>query len=130
MPREPLNGQAVTTHIHRKVLAVDEAEPPQLVEERDMMWGITGADNQRSHAINPPEFLPACRERPRRHTAEQRDESAAFHSITSSARSRIAVGNTIPSLLAVLRLMTSSNFVGNSAGTSPGFAPRNTFATI
>src|SRR6266403_1564923 len=52
------------------------------------------------------------------------------HSITSSARSRIAVGNTIPSLLAVLRLMTSSNFVGNSAGTSPGFAPRNTFATI
>jgi hypothetical protein len=77
MPREPVNGQAVTTHIHREVLAVDEAEPPQLVEERDMMRGITWADNQRSHAINPSEFLPARRERPsNRRAAEQRDERA------------------------------------------------------
>src|SRR5260370_36966034 len=52
------------------------------------------------------------------------------YSITSSARSRIAVGNTIPNLFAVLRLITSSNFTGNSAGTSAGFEPRNTFATI
>src|SRR5262245_53824068 len=75
-------------------------------------------------------LLRARRERPRRRASEQRDELPPLHSITSSARSRIAVGNTIPSLFAVLRLMTSSNFVGNSAGTSPGFEPRNTFATI
>src|SRR5204862_4000344 len=83
MPREPLNGQAVTTHIHREVLAVDETEPPQLVEERDMMRGITWADNQRSHAINPSEFLPVRPERPRRRPAEQRNELAPPHSITS-----------------------------------------------
>src|SRR5262249_38071682 len=105
MPREPLNGQAVTTHIHREVLAVDEAEPPQLVEERDMMRGITWADNQRSHAINPSEFLPARRERPRRdHAAEQRDELAAPHSITSSAATSNPFGTVRPRAFAVLRL--------------------------
>jgi hypothetical protein len=31
-------------------------------------------------------LLRACRERPRRRAAEQRDELAAFHSITSSAK--------------------------------------------
>src|SRR5262245_22916687 len=72
-----------------------------------------------------PQFTPS-----EVRAAEQRDDLAARHSITSSARSRIGVGNTIPSLFAVLRLITSSNFVGNSAGTSAGFEPRNTFATI
>jgi hypothetical protein len=55
---------------------------------------------------------------------------ASPYSTTSSARSRIDVGNTIPNLFAVLTLTTSSNFVGNSAGTSLGFEPRNTLATI
>ena len=42
--------------------------------------------------------LRARRERPRYRAAEQRDERAAVHSITSSARRRIAVGNLTPSL--------------------------------
>src|SRR5262249_8037905 len=46
------------------------------------------------------------------------DESAPFHSITSSARSRIAVGIVTPSALAALRLTTVSNAV-RSAGFSP-----------
>ena len=54
----------------------------------------------------------------------------ARYSITSSARNSIDVGNTIPNLFAVFRFTTSSNFVGNSAGTSPGFEPRSTLATI
>src|SRR5262249_53125102 len=70
-------------------------------------------------------------ERPRNpRAAEQRDELTPFHySITSSARRRSDVGNVIPKLLAVFTLMTSSNFVGNSAGSSAGLAPRSTLAT-
>src|SRR5262245_6281779 len=76
-----------------------------------------------------PRLLRPRRERPRRRAAKQRDELAPPHSITSSARTRIAVGNTIPKLFAALRLMISSNFVGNSAGSSAGLAPRSTLAT-
>src|SRR6266511_2151926 len=102
---------------------------------RDQLWGPFacvappnrgGLNSTHIHGTSVPVEEPS--------TASQPDSCTAAnghrHSITSSARSRIAVGNTIPSLFAVLRLMTSSNFVGNSAGTSPGFEPRNTFATI
>ena len=46
------------------------------------------------------------------------------HSITSSARSRIAVGSSMPIVLAVFRFTTISNFVGCSIGKSAGWAPR------
>ena len=45
------------------------------------------------------------------------------YSITSSARSWIAVDRSRPIALAVLRLMTSSNFTACSMGRSAGFAP-------
>jgi predicted nucleic-acid-binding protein len=51
---------------------------------------------------------------------------SALHSMTSSARSSSACGITKPSVLAVLRLMTSSNFVGCSTGSSCGRAPAST----
>src|SRR5262252_7743342 len=51
-----------------------------------------------------------------RHAAEQRDELAPPHSRTSSARARSDDGSSIPSALAVLRLITSSNFVGSCTG--------------
>src|SRR5262249_34669795 len=54
---------------------------------------------------------------------------AFFHSITSSARSRIEVGSVMPSALAVLRFTTSSKFEACSTGKSEGFAPRRIFAT-
>src|SRR3989449_3955235 len=41
----------------------------------------------------------------------------------SSARARMDGGIVSPSALAVLRLITSSNFVGCSTGRSPGLAP-------
>jgi hypothetical protein len=50
-------------------------------------------------------------------------EVTAFHSITSSARDRIAGGMVRPSALAVLRLMTNSNVVGCTTGRSAGLAP-------
>src|SRR5262245_31171332 len=76
-------------------------------------------------------LLRACHCRPRRRAAEQRDELAPpHHSITSSARSRIAVGSSMPIALAVLRLTTSSNFVGSSTGSSAGLAPCSALATM
>src|SRR5262249_16299899 len=57
------------------------------------------------------------------HAAEQRDEVAPLHSITSSAVARSVGGISTASALAVARLMTSSNLVENSTGRSPGFSP-------
>ena len=50
--------------------------------------------------------------------ANQRDELASPHSITSSARASSVGGIVRPSAFAVLRLMTDSNLVGNSTGNS------------
>jgi hypothetical protein len=54
--------------------------------------------------------LRAHRERPRRRTAEQRDEVAAFHSITSSAVARSVGGTSRPRTFAVL-MPTCAEFV-------------------
>src|SRR5262249_62273326 len=71
-----------------------------------------------------PPFLRARRERPRRRrAAEQRDEMAAFHSITSSERASSVGGISRPSAFAVLTLITSSKRVGCSTGSSAGLAP-------
>src|SRR5262245_1694480 len=69
-------------------------------------------------------LLRARRERPRgRRAAQQRDELAALHSITSSARARRLSGTARPSALAVLRLSTRSYLVGACTGRSAGFSP-------
>src|SRR5262249_38298722 len=80
-------------------------------------------------------LLRARRGRPKngrraRRAAEQRDELAAIHSITLSARSTRPAGTSCPIALAVLRLITSSNVVGCSTGRSAGFAPLRILATI
>src|SRR6516162_4704517 len=56
-------------------------------------------------------------------TAEQRDELAPLHSITSSARASNVAGTSRPSAFAVFRLITSSYLVGACTGRSPGFSP-------
>src|SRR5262249_38892620 len=65
------------------------------------------------HADAPHTFglLRMRRERPRSRAAEQRDELATLHSITSSARASSVSGTVRLSALAVLRLMISSNLV-------------------
>src|SRR5262249_38544852 len=71
-----------------------------------------------------PWLLRPCRARPRRRrAAEQRDDRAAVHSITSSARASSVGGTSRPSALAVLRLITSSYLVGACTGRSAGFSP-------
>jgi hypothetical protein len=87
--------------------ALDEAEPPQLVIQREMMRRIAWTGVQAADAINPSGFLRARHERPRgRSAAEQRDELAASHSITSSARASSVGSTSRPRALAVLRLTT------------------------
>src|SRR5262245_21552510 len=69
-------------------------------------------------------LLRARPERPRHcRGAKQRDEGAPLHSITSSARASRLSGTVRPSSFAVLRLITSSYFVGACTGRSAGFSP-------
>src|SRR5262245_62671992 len=69
-------------------------------------------------------LLRARRERPRdRRAAEQGDERAALHSITSSASSCNALGTSMPCNLAVCVLMTDSYLVECKTGRSAEFAP-------
>jgi hypothetical protein len=49
--------------------------------------------------------------------------NACVYSITLSARATNVAGTVIPIALAVLRLITSSNFVGCSIGISAGLTP-------
>src|SRR6516162_1194805 len=73
-------------------------------------------------------LLRPRRERPCRRSAEQRDELAPVHSITSSASESRLSEILMPSASAVLRLITVSNLVGCSTGRSAGFAPLRIFA--
>jgi hypothetical protein len=58
-----------------------------------------------------------------RRTAEQRDELATLHSITSSASASNLSGISRPSALAAFTLSTSSNLTGAWTGSSLGFSP-------
>src|ERR1700731_501733 len=62
-------------------------------------------------------------------TGNYANEIAPPHSITSSARASTVAGIVSPIVRAVLRLMTSSNFVGCSTGRSAGLAPFKTLST-
>src|SRR6516165_6791915 len=68
-------------------------------------------------------LLRPRRERPRGCAAEERDELAALHSITSSASVSRLSEILSPSVFAVFKLITSSNLVGCRTGRSAGFAP-------
>jgi hypothetical protein len=56
--------------------------------------------------------------------------NSTLYSITSSALACSVKGTVSPSALAVLRLMTSSNFVGWRTGRSAGLAPLRTTADV
>src|SRR5262249_13859317 len=62
-------------------------------------------------------------EPPRRRAAQQRDDLAPLHAMPSSARTKNVSEIARPSVLAVLRLTMSANFVGCSIGRSAGLAP-------
>jgi hypothetical protein len=85
--------------------ALDEAEPPQLVIQREMMRRIAWTGVQAAEAINPSGFLRA-RRRPRRRAGDNSDELAVVHSIDSSSRPSSVGSTSGPRALAVLRLTT------------------------
>src|SRR5262249_23127558 len=62
-----------------------------------------------------------------RERGRERERARSVHriaySINSSARASSMGGMVMPSALAVLRLITSSNLVGAWTGKSPGFTP-------
>ena len=66
-----------------------------------------------------------------RDAERQRDDKRATpdHSITWSARRSSDGGIVMPSARTVFMLITSSNFVGRSTGSSPGFAPLSSRST-
>src|SRR5262245_36397183 len=85
---------------------------------------VRGGVHEHADAPHPLALLCAPRERPRRcRAAEKRDELAALHSITSSARASTVAGTSKPSAFAVLRLTASSYLVGACTGRSAGFSP-------
>ena len=129
--RQPIRLIVRRAIFDRDVLALDEACFLQALAERGHEVRRVG---ERRAAEEPDHrhrrLLRARRERPRRRrAAEQRDELAPSHSITSSASASSVGGMSRPSALAVLRLMTSSNLVGCSTGKSAGFAPRRILST-
>src|SRR5215475_5651338 len=100
-------------HCEMPSLAIAEVAHPEqkLTAQVCLNWIGWRSRFEVTHAENV-RLLRARRERPRCHrAAEQRDERAPLHSITSSARASSESGTVRPSVLAVLRLMISSTFV-------------------
>src|SRR5262249_39174532 len=113
--------------IEADVLPLDPAELAhaiaQRIEQETRGLPIGKAGHQHANVANG-RVLSACRHWPRRRrAAEQGDELAPPHSITSSAVICMISGTVTPSAFAVLRLMTSSTLVGCITGSSAGFSP-------
>src|SRR5262245_35733945 len=93
-----------------------------LVERSQQVRALIGQPRAQEPDHGHRRLLRARRERPHcRSAAEQNDELAPFHSITSSARASNGAGTSRPSAFAVLRLITSSYLVGACTGRSLAF---------
>src|SRR5262245_26819027 len=112
------------TELEEKILAFNITGFAQCFTQlRPKELDICVAYEERTNSIDLRPLLRPRRERPRHRPAEKRDELAALHSITSSARASSVGGTSRPSAFAVLRLMTNSYFVGACIGRSAGFVP-------
>ena len=123
--RQPIGSILGPAKFDHDILALDEARLPQALAKcaQAIRVGI-GRSGMEEADHRHCWLLRARRERPRRRTAEQRDELApSHHSITSSARTSKPVGNVSPRAFAVARLITSSNLVGCWTGRADGFSP-------
>src|SRR5262245_57193530 len=114
------------TILDRDVLGLEETR----LAKASAVGGQATRKRWRRSAIEKTDYrhcglLRPCRNRPRhRCAAEQCDELAAFHSITSSASASSMGGRSSPSAFADLRLITSSNLLAWITGRSAGFSPR------
>src|SRR6478672_6150602 len=107
------------------VAAVNPAKLPEPVPKcrlAHLSIAIVCTCLQDANTAHTLALLRPSTERPRRcRAAEQHDELPPLHSITSSARAISDGGTVRPSVLAVLRLITSSYLVGACTGRSAGF---------
>src|SRR5262245_61620455 len=108
-------------------LDIASFEPAQalqaLQQRRDIGLSLhiaLGVPHEHADPPHPLGLLRPGRERPCGRAAEQRDELAPSHSITSSARASTAGEISKPSAFAVLRLITNSYLVGICTGRSAG----------
>src|SRR5262249_40422552 len=84
---EPIVGHIEAALNDCEILAFDEAVVPQLIEECGDRRRIATAGDQEAEAIDATRLLRARQARPRRRrAADELDECASSHSITSSAR--------------------------------------------
>jgi hypothetical protein len=121
-PRAPLVVHRSPHLLHRhKPLKLMNIQRPNV---RSDVTGVTGFAILRAMRRGPPHLdantvvvLPDARL-----TTPCRSHATTYR-ITSSARERSVGGMVTPRVLAVFRLMTSSNFMGSSTGKSAGLAP-------
>ena len=104
-------------------LDITEVAQARLQRRYPIRPGGGTTETKESDPRDPRRLLRTRPEWPGRRGAEKRDERAARHSITSSARPSNVIGTVRPSALAVLRLMISSTFVDCWTGRSAGFSP-------
>src|SRR5262249_34944021 len=99
-------------------------------EHENLTFGVALREHTQepdpSHSLA---WLRARRERTCCHAAEQRDEIAPPHSITSSARPSSCGGTVRPSAFAVLMLRAVTNLVAACTGRSAGLVPRRMRST-
>src|SRR5262245_5948559 len=107
-----------------KVSSIDPSEPAERALQRRNVGSCLRVSLRKLHQYPDPRYLlrslSHSGKRPRGRAAEERDELAALHSITSSARASTVVGISRPSALAVLRLITNTYLVGACTGRSAG----------
>src|SRR5262249_449074 len=125
--REPLDLPVRPSVRNDDVATLDIAQLaqafPNRVELHSRLRRLQRTRHQHANPRNCPRLLGTASQWPCSRTAEQRDELAALHSITSSASASNVAGTSRPSALALLRLSTNSNLLdwvtGRSAGCSP-----------
>jgi hypothetical protein len=76
-------------------------------------------DNQSGIVLPNDDGIERFSDQAANRAAEKGHELASHHSITSSARSKVNVGNSMPIALAVLRGTTNSYLFGCYIGISP-----------
>src|SRR5262245_21526714 len=127
-----LSASLAPAILNRDIPALDPAQLTQPLHKRGGQMARI-CHRTRGHHPNGRQLsslLRPGRERPRRCSpADQRDEVAPPHSITSSVRASSETGTSRPNAFAVLRLMTSSNLSANCTGRFAGVSPFNTRST-
>src|SRR6516225_7820543 len=122
--RHAFHLDAAETIIDHNILAFDESVVLEALSKcAAPLVGFNQPGTKKSNHRHR-RLLRDRHQRPSRRSAQKRDELAATnHSITWSAIASNDGGTVRPSVLAVCRLMISSNLVGRMTRRSAGFSP-------